>query len=115
MLQTATILLGLTAAGGLLMALMRFMGKDRPPSWLAMVHGLLAASGLSLALYAGFTGALPTMAWIGLLLLIIAAAGGAFLNLAFHAQGKALPKGIVAVHGALAAAGFGVLLVSSFR
>ncbi len=42
MLRTAVVLLTITAAGGLLMAGMRFTGRPRPPDWLAMLHGLLA-------------------------------------------------------------------------
>ena len=55
MLQTATILLALTALGGLLMAGIRFATRRNPPAWLAMLHGLLAASGLTLLVYAAFT------------------------------------------------------------
>jgi hypothetical protein len=65
MLQTATILLGLTAVGGLIMAFIRFSGAERPPSWLAMGHGLLAASGLTLLLYAGLTTGIARLAWPG--------------------------------------------------
>ncbi len=36
MLQTASILLLLTAAGGILMAFRRIAQKANPPSWLAM-------------------------------------------------------------------------------
>ena len=85
MLQAATILRGLSALGGLIMAIIRFSGTDRPPSWLAMGHGLLAASGLTLLLYADLTAGIPRLAWYGVALLL-AALGGAFLNLAYHAK-----------------------------
>ncbi len=65
MMKTATILLALTAAGGLLMAIIRFGGADRPPSWIAMLHGLLAGAGLTLLLYAGLTSGIPGLAWAG--------------------------------------------------
>ena len=52
MLQTASILLLLTAAGGILMAFQRLAHNANPPHWLAMAHGLLAASGLTLLIYA---------------------------------------------------------------
>ena len=45
MLRTAVVLLAITALGGLLMAGLRFSGHPRPPSSIAMLHGLLAASG----------------------------------------------------------------------
>jgi hypothetical protein len=115
MLKTAVVLFALTAMGGLIMAFIRFSGSERPPSWLAMGHGLLAGSGLTLVLYDAFTAGLPTMAWLGVGVLVVAALGGAFLNLAYHAQLKALPKGIVVLHALLAVAGFGLLALAAFR
>lgn len=115
MLKTAVILLALTALGGVAMAFIRFSGTERPPAWMAMGHGLLAGSGLTLLLYAAFTTGLPTMALLGTAVLVAAAAGGAFLNLAYHAQMKALPKNIIVVHAVLAVVGFGLLAVTAFR
>jgi hypothetical protein len=109
MTQAALVLLAITAAGGLLMAGMRFTGADRPPSWLAMLHGLLAASGLTLLLYAGFTAGLPSLAWAGIALLVLAALGGLYLNLGFHDKRIALPKGVIVGHAGVAA--LGVVLV----
>src|SRR5205085_11053773 len=54
MLRTAVVLLALTAAGGLLMAGIRFSGRPQPPNWIAMLHGLLAGSGITLVLYPAF-------------------------------------------------------------
>ena len=45
-MQAAAILFGLAALGGLVMAFLRWSGAPRPPDWLAMGHGLLAAAGL---------------------------------------------------------------------
>ena len=115
MLQVAIVLLGLTALGGLVMAIIRWTGADRPPSWLAMGHGLLAAAGLTLVLYSAFTAGMATLAWAGLALLVLAAAGGTFLNLAYHAKLLPIPKNIVVVHALLAAAGFGLLVLGAFR
>lgn len=114
MLKTATVLLALTAAGGLLMAIIRFSGADRPPSWIAMAHGLLAGSGLTLLLYAAFTAGIPSLAWIGIVLLAAAALGGAYLNLAFHARLLAIPKNIVVLHALLALAGFLLVAWAAF-
>ena len=115
LLKTATLLLALTAAGGLIMAIMRFGGADRPPSWLAMGHGLLAGSGLTLALYAGFVAGIPQMAWAGVLLLVLAALGGVTLNLLYHVKLLPLPKGLVVGHALLAVAGFSLLALKAFR
>jgi len=114
MLTTAMILLGLTAVGGLIMAIIRFSGAERPPSWLAMGHGLLAASGLTLLLYAGLTAGIPRLAWLGVALLVIAALGGAFINLAYHAKLLPIPKNIVVIHALLAVSGFGLLCWVAF-
>jgi hypothetical protein len=111
MTQAALVLLAITAAGGLLMAGMRFTGADRPPSWLAMLHGLLAASGLTLLLYAGLTAGLPPMSWAGVVLLVLAALGGLYLNLGFHDQRLPLPKGVIVGHAVIAALGVALVFM----
>jgi hypothetical protein len=112
MIKTATALLAFTALGGLIMAVLRFAGAERPPSWLAMGHGLLAGSGLTLLLYTGFAAGLPRLAWIGTGVLVLAALGGVYLNLAFHDRKLALPKAIVVVHAAIAIVGFALIFMS---
>jgi hypothetical protein len=106
MIETAVGLLAITAAGGIVMAGMRFAGADRPPSWLAMLHGLLAGAGLTLLLYAGFAGGMARIGWIGTGLLVLAALGGVYLNLTYHDQRVPLPKPIIVVHAVLAVVGF---------
>ena len=113
-LKTATVLLGITALGGLLMAALRFAGADRPPTWLAMVHGLLAASGLTLLLFDAFTTGVPRAVWIGALLLVLAALGGVYLNLVFHARLRPVPKNIIVGHALLAIVGFGLIFNTVF-
>jgi hypothetical protein len=112
MLRTAIVLLAITALGGLLMAGMRFTGRPYPPSSIAMLHGLLAASGLTLILYAGFTSGMPGGGWGGLVLLLVAVLGGLVLNLRYHTERRELPMGLVLGHAALAVAGFVVLALS---
>jgi hypothetical protein len=115
MLKTALALLTLTALGGVLMAV-NILGRNlAPPHWLAMLHGLLAASALTLLLYAFFTAGLPTLAAWALLIFVIAAAGGAFLNLSYHVRALALPKGIVIGHAGLAVAGYVLLLMAVLK
>lgn len=115
MLKTAVVLLALTAAGGLLMAGIRFSGKPHPPSWIAMAHGLLAGSGLTLVLYTAFVAGMNSAAWGGLALLVVAALGGLTLNLGYHWKNIALPVWLVLVHAAVAAVGLVVLAIAAWK
>jgi len=113
-LKTATVLLALGALGGLLMAGMRFAGRPHPPAWLAMLHGVLAAAAITLLLYAAATVGLPSLALIALVLFLIAAAGGAVLNLGYHWKMIALPKWLIVVHAGIAVIGFAFLVVATW-
>ena len=113
-MKTASVLLALTAVGGLVMAGMRFAGKPQPPAWLAMVHGLLAGSAVTLLLYAYFTVGLPALACWALLLFLLAAAGGAFLNLNYHWKMLPLPMGLIVGHAGAAVIGFALLLAATW-
>jgi hypothetical protein len=114
-MQAATALLGIGAAGGLVMAGVRLKGEPRPPSWLAMLHGVLAAAGLTLLIYAALTVGIPQLAQYAVVLLIIAALGGATINLMYHAKMLPLPVPLMIVHALLAAAGFVMLVISVMR
>ena len=112
MMKTAALLLAIAAGGGLLMAGIRFSGKDCPPSAIAMLHGLLAAGALTLLIYAAVAAGIPLLAQLSLAVLIAAALIGTWINLTFHSQMRALPiKGVVA-HALVAVAGFALLLVA---
>jgi len=113
-LWTSTILLVITAAGGLVMAGIAFKGNQQPPTWLAMLHGFLGAAALTLLLYAAATIGLPGMALTALVLLLVAAAGGVVLNLKYHWKQLPLPRGLVIVHAAAAVAGFLLLLAATW-
>lgn len=112
MMKTALALLTVTALGGVVMAVIRLGRNANPPSWLAMLHGLLAASALTLLLYAHFTTGLPALAGWALLLFLAAAAGGGFLNLGYHAKAMPLPKGIMLGHAGIAVAGYALLVIA---
>ena len=111
MLQTSVVLLLLAALGGLVMAGIRFSGRPHPPAWLAMLHGLLAAGAMTLLLYAAFAAGLPKLAVYGLVLLILAALGGLFINLGFHWKQQPLPVPWVLAHAAIAVVGFILLVI----
>ena len=113
-LWTSTILLAITAAGGLVMAGISFKGNQHPPTWLAMLHGLLAAAAVTLLLYAAATVGLPGMALTALVLFLAAAAGGAALNLNYHWKQLPLPRWLIIVHALAAVAGFLLLLAATW-
>ena len=113
-MKTASCLLAIAALGGLTMAGIRLVGKPQPPTWLAMLHGFLAAAAVTLLLYACLTVGLPTLANAALALFVIAALGGAVLNLNYHWKQLPLPKSLVLAHGALAVIGFLLLLGAIF-
>ncbi len=114
-LITSTVLLALAAAGGLLMAGIRFMGDRPPPASLAMLHGFLAAAAVTLLLYAAATVGLPRMALAALALFLVAAGGGAILNLNYHWKQLPLPKWLIIVHATAAVAGFALLLAATWQ
>ena len=114
MLRTSAVLFAVTAVGGLAMAVIRFGGKPNPPSWLAMVHGLLAAAGLTLLAYPYFTATVPAFAALALLLFVVAAAGGVVLNLGYHLKALPLPIWLVVVHAAIAVVAFILLALAAW-
>jgi hypothetical protein len=107
----AAILFGVAALGGVVMAIMRFTGKETPPMGLALVHGALAASGLVALIVAVMGGGLSSQASIALGGFVIAALGGFFL-FSFHLRGQALPKPFVVIHGLVAVVSFVILLLA---
>jgi len=113
-MKTASCLLALAALGGLTMAGMRFAGRPQPPAWLAMLHGFLAGAAATLLLYGYFTVGLPPLAAWALLLLLVAAAGGAFMNLTYHWKLLPLPVGLMLGHAGLAALGFILLIAAAW-
>lgn len=114
-LQAVAALFGVAALGGLLMAGIRFSGAQNPPAWLAMVHGLLAASGLTLLIYTAVTIGIPSLAKIALAFFVVAAMGGAVMNLLFHMKLRPLPIPLMIGHALLAVTGFALLLLCILR
>lgn len=111
-MDTALVLFALAAIAGLYLASRIF--ADALPSWTAVaLHGVFAATGLLIVLYALVTGtqSLPTL--IGGGLLVIAALGGFYL-LSHHVRKVMPPKAVVVVHALAAVAGFLMLLGDAF-
>jgi hypothetical protein len=57
---------------------------------------------------------LPALASWALLLFLVAAAGGAFLNLNYHWKKLPLPKTLIVGHAGAAVAGFVLLLAATW-
>lgn len=111
----AAIVLGVAAVGGLTLAVIRLSGTPLPPLWMALGHGVVAASGLGLLIYAAVTSGIPQLAQIALGVLVLAALGGATLFIGFHLQKRALPIPLVIGHGLIAVTGYVLLLATLFR
>jgi hypothetical protein len=114
LLQAAVVLFAIAAAGGLVMAGIRLLARHNPPAWLSMLHGLLAAAGLTLVAYAALMVGVPTPAGWALLLFVLAAAGGAAMNLLWQWRQRPLPVGLMIGHATLAVIGFLLLCVAAF-
>ncbi len=114
MLLTSFILFAITAVLGISMVAVREMGGRNPPAWLTMFHGLPAAAGLTLLLYATFAFGVPRLAIAALILFLIAAGGGAVLNLVYQQRGQLLPRWLMYLHLLLAVSGFVLLAIDVF-
>jgi hypothetical protein len=114
-MQVAAIVLGLAALGGLALAAIRLMGSPRPPTWMALGHGAVAATGLGLLIYAAIDPGIPKLAQIALGVIVLAALGGSTIFLGFHVRERPLPIPLVVGHGLIAATGYVLLLVTIFR
>ena len=114
MLQAAVGLFAIAAAGGLVMAGIRLLGRHNPPAWLSMLHGLLAAAGVTLVAYAAAFVGVPAPAGWALFLFVVAAAGGAAMNLLWQWRQRPLPVGLMIGHAAIAVLAFVLLCVAAF-
>lgn len=107
----AVIVLALTALGGVASAAFRARGSN-PPMWLAIVHGIAAASGLALLVASGLVEGFDTaLAW-GLGLLVVSALGG-FILFGTHLRQKLISGPLVVVHGLISVAGFVLVVVAA--
>ncbi|MBV8857577.1 MAG: hypothetical protein JOZ02_11650 [Acidobacteria bacterium] len=112
-MTVAAILFAIAAVGGLVMAAMRFGGRELPPMALAIVHGLFAAAGL-VTLILAVVGAQTSWAAIVAVVGFVVAALGGFMLFAHHLRRKALPVNYVLIHGAGAVISFVILLAAIF-
>ena len=114
-MQVAAVLFALAALGGLTMVAIRLSGTPRPPTWLALGHGAIAAMGLIVLIYTAATEPIPTIVFAALGCFVLAAAGGVTIFALFHLREKPLPIPLVLGHGAIAVTAFVLLLVGIFQ
>ncbi len=112
-MTTALVLFAVAALGGLVMAVMRFGGRELPPLGLAIVHGLFAAAGL-VALIVALVGQGFSLAGTIALVGFVGAALGGFYLFSLHMKRQALPVPYVLVHGLFAVASFVILLLGVY-
>ncbi len=112
MLVTSIVLFVVAALGGVVLAAVRARSNANPPTWLAVVHGLIAAAGL-VTLVAFLAGnGWPTLPLVGAGLLVLAAAGG-FTLFASQLRGGLISMTITVVHAVAAACGLFVLILAA--
>lgn len=106
---TAAIMFTLTALGGATAASFPIRKIPRPPTWLALGHGVIAIASFMALAYELSTSAVTQLEQVATAILALAAIGGLTLFLGFHLRGKSLPLLLVAGHGILAVAGVALL------
>ena len=112
MLRIAVFVFALAALGGVVLAIRHFKGQNRP--WpLAILHGLLGATGLVLLILPAIAGGVPGLAKTALALFAAAALGG-FLLFAFHLRNQRLPSLVVVIHAGVAVLAFILLAAAVF-
>ena len=113
-MQYAAICLALAAVGGVVMTVIRLHGASRPPTWLALGHGAIAACGLVLLIRAVATMPVPQTAFFALGFFGLAALAGGFIFGFYHLRERPLPIPLILGHGVVAATAFVLLLISLY-
>jgi hypothetical protein len=109
--MTPEIVLSLAALGGATMVAIRLSGTPRPPTWLAIGHGIIAIVGLGILANAAMQTGLPQMEQFALAGFVLAAIGGATIFGAFHLRQRPLPIPLVLGHGLIALVSLALLLM----
>lgn len=109
MVMAMIVLFAIAATGGIILAALHF-GNKALPLWLALLHGLVAVSGVIVLIVALMKLAGTTLLVVGLALFAVAAIGGLTLFLGYYIPKKRLPSPIVILHALFAVAGFVMIL-----
>lgn len=112
LMQVAVVILGFAAAGSLCIAVMRLSGVPRPPHWLAVGYGGLAALGLALVCLVAMTDGIPTMAEIALAPIFLSSANDSILTRLLRRN--RLPSSVAVLRAFLAGLAFVLLLVGIY-
>ena len=113
MFNIAVLLIAVGAVVGLYMAVQHFKGRTPPKAGVAILHGLLAVSGVIVLLLGVWEIGFGTVHAWALLLFGIAALGGLYL-VSHHMRQRPLPNAVVVIHGLVAAVAFLVLLTAVY-
>lgn len=113
MFKAAAVVFMVGAIGGILLATLHIRKKDAPIP-LAILHGLIAATGLSLLILGVARSASAGLAGVALGIYLVAALGG-FVLFAVHLKKKPLPVPLIAIHALLAVTASTLLLISQIR
>jgi hypothetical protein len=111
-MEFAATILVLAALFGLTMVILRLRGRPRPPTWFALSHGLVAGFGVTTLGVAWARYGLPPLAKAAFVVFVLAALGGLTLFVLFHLKNRALPIGLMLVHGLVALSGLTMLLLA---
>ena len=109
-ISTSAGIFGAAALGGMGMAVVRLGEAPRPLSAIALLHGMLAAAGLSLLLYMTCTAGIPPTAQIAAGLMVVVALAGGWMTLRLPARRRALPVMPVMVHATVALLGLALMV-----
>lgn len=113
MFNVAVLLIAAAAIIGIYMAVQHFKGRTPPKAGIAILHGLLAVSGVIVLLLGVWEIGFGTAHTWALLLFGIAALGGLYL-VSHHMRQRPLPNSVIVIHGLVAAVAFLVLLTAVY-
>ena len=112
MLRIAVLFFVMAIVAGLTLASL-YLSDHAPPFWLALIHGVFAATAITLLTIAELRTSARGATVLSLILFEMAAVGG-FILFAYYLCGKYMPGTLVVIHGTAAATAF-ILMFSAFR
>jgi len=111
----AAVLFAITALGGAAMAAIRLSGREFPPLWIVIPHGIAAAAGLVTLMMTVAGRTAPAMAGAALIGFVIAFIAGITLLFVYHVNKRPLSIPLMLTHGTVAVVSFVILLMGIFQ